>query len=428
MKIEIIATAAGISFLAVSLCFCQPQGTENLLTWPACVSMASRSNPDLAAARSSYESSRASYLGSYNGLYPQITLSNSYSGSNASSGSGSGSENWQAGGTVRMNVFSVTQIESIKISRALAAQSEANLRQTSANLRYNLRSAFAQLLFAQNNIEVSQNIVEMRQQEAQLVTLRYNSGTAFKGDMLRANAQFLQAQADLAQSTRELRIAQRSLNRQLGLDEFTVIGVTSTLDIHEPGDLPADEQSLVESRPDVVSQEAQVEAARASVGQSDGALWPNLSANYSQSGSGGSESSSLNSFEPSWGLTLSYPLFGGGITAAYYDISAAKNNLEKENQDLRSVREQAVVDIETAWANFKGAIDQSKVQSELLTAARTRYDEANIRYDSGLMTYDNWEIISSDRVSQEHQTLQSQLNALVAEASWLKSLGKQLEE
>jgi len=405
----------------VSLGFGQTPNTNAPLTWSDCVSLASRNNPDLAAARNSLESSRASYFGSYNGLCPQITLSNSYSDSNASNDS----ENWQVGGSVRLNLFNRSQIYSIKSSRAFTAQSEANLKQTSAALRFNLRVAFAQLLFAQKNIEVSQSIVNMRQQEAQLVTLRYNSGTEFKGNMLRANAQFLQAKADLDKSVRDLRTVQRVLNRQLGLDEFTVIIVTNTLEIQEPGDLPKDEQSLLNSRPDVVLQEAQVESAQAGLGQSKSALWPNLSANYSQSSSGGSESSSFNSFQPNWGLTLNYPLFGGGPTAAYYAISAAKNNLEKENQNLRSVRAQAVVDIETAWSNFSNAIDQLKVQSELLTASRTRYDEANIRYDSGLMTYDNWEIISTDRVSQEHQTIQAQLNALVAEASWAKAKGMQ---
>ena len=405
----------------MSLGFGQTPNTNAPLTWSDCVSLASRYNPDLAAARNSLESSRASYFGSYNGLCPQITLSNSYSDSNASNDS----ENWQVGGSVRLNLFNRSQIYSIKSSRAFTAQSEANLKQTSAALRFNLRVAFAQLLFAQKNIEVSQSIVNMRQQEAQLVTLRYNSGTEFKGNMLRANAQFLQAKADLDKSVRDLRTVQRVLNRQLGLDEFTVIIVTNTLEIQEPGDLPKDEQSLLNSRPDVVLQEAQVESDQAGLGQSKSALWPNLSANYSQSSSGGSESSSFNSFQPNWGLTLNYPLFGGGPTAAYYAISAAKNNLEKENQNLRSVRAQAVVDIETAWSNFSNAIDQLKVQSELLTASRTRYDEANIRYDSGLMTYDNWEIISTDRVSQEHQTIQAQLNALVAEASWAKAKGMQ---
>ena len=422
MKIKIMATVAGSFFLAASLCFGQTLKTDSLLTWPDCVSIASRNNPDLAAARNSLESSRASYNGSCNGLYPQITLSNSYSGS------ASGSENWQAGGSVRLNVFNLSQIYGIKASQFFMAQAEANLRQTSANIRYNLCSAFAQLFFAQKNIEVSQNIVDMRQKEAQLVTLRYNSGTSFKGDMLRANAQLMQAKADSTQSIRDLRTAQRVLNRQLGLDEFTVISVTSTLDIQEPGDLPKDEQSLVNSRPDVVSQYAKVESAQASLDQSKSVLWPNLSANYSQSSSGVSESDSFSSFHPSWGLTLSYPLFGGGPTAAYYAISVAKNNLEKEKQNLRSVRDQAVVDIETAWSNFLNVINRSKVQSELLMAARTRYDEANIRYNSGLMSYDSWEIISSDRVSQEHQAIQAQLNALVAEASWAKALGKQLEE
>ena len=329
---------------------------------------------------------------------------------------------------MRLNLFNMSQIYNIKTSQAILTQSEANLKQTSATLRYNLRTAFAQLLFAQENVNVSKNIVDIRQQEAEMVTLRYNSGTAYKGDMLSTNAELLQAEADLTQSIRDLRTAQRALNKQLGFDEFTVISVTSTLDIQNPGDMPKNEQLLVNSRPDVIVEEAKVESAQASLGQTKSDLWPSLMANYAQSSSGGNESSAFNSFQPSWGLTLSYPLFGGGPTATYYAISAAKSNLEAENQSLRSVREQAMVNIETAWSNFKSAIDQAKVQSALLEAARTRYDEANIRYESGLITYDSWEIIATDRVSQEHQTLQSKLNALNAEAAWLNALGKQLEE
>jgi len=422
-KTKILLTLVCSFLFAASFVFGQAPKPDAPLTWSDCVSIASHNNPDLAAAQNALEASRASYYGSYNGLYPQISLSNSYSGTNTP-----GSEIYQAGGSVRLNVFNLSQVYGIKASHALVDQAEANLQQTSATLRFNLRSAFAQLVFAQKNIEVSKSIADMRKTDDQLVILRYNSGTEYKGNMLRANAQLLQANADLAQSIRDLRTAQRALNQQLGLEEFSVISVTSTLNVQDPGDLPGDEQALVNARPDVISQEAQVESAQANLGQSKSNLWPNLSANYSEFSSAGSESSSFNSFQPSWGLTLSYPLFGGGPTAAYYAISAAKNNLESQDQNLRAIREQAIVDIETAWSNLKGAIDQLKVQAALLQSAVTRYDEANIRYESGLISYDDWEIIASDFVSQEHQTIQTQLSALDAEASWLKALGKQLED
>jgi len=113
---------------------------------------------------------------------------------------------------------------------------------------------------------------------------------------------------------------------------------------------------------------------------------------------------------------------------AHYAISIAKSNLEKAKQDLRSAREQAILDIETSWSNLTGSLDQSKVQTALLEAARQRNDEANIRYESGLLTYDGWEIIVSDRVGLERSAIQAQLNVAIAEATWEKALGKQLEE
>ena len=73
-------------------------------------------------------------------------------------------------------------------------------------------------------------------------------------------------------------------------------------------------------------------------------------------------------------------------------------------------------------------MDQAVVADALLDAARVRNDEADIRYDSGLMTYDNWEIIASDRINQERQAIQAQLNEFNAAATWANALGKQLEE
>ena len=403
----------------------QTLNSGSILSWSDCVSLASKNNPSLASSGYSLQASRASYSGSYNGIYPQINLFHSYSNtSNAVTGNGT---NWQTGGSASLNLFNQSQISNIKTSQALLAQSEANLRQVSSTLRYNLLTVFYQVLFSQKSIEVSQNILKLRENDSQLVALRYDSGTEYKGDMLRAKAQLLQAKADLAQAIRNLRTAQRALNQQLGLDDFTVLSVTSTLNIQEPGDMPKDEGSLLKSRPDVALEEAVVESAQASLSQAKSTLWPTLSANYSLASDGENEFST-GSPESQLGLSLSYPIFGQGVTATYFAVKTAKNNLEKARQDLRSTINQAVLDIETNWSNFMGAIDQAKVQAALLAAARTRNDEADIRYESGLLTYDSWEIIASDRINQERQAIQAQLNVMTAQAAWENSLGKLLNE
>ena len=431
MKIISIAIVAGSVFLVASLGFSQTPNTTSPLTWSDCVFLSSQKNPDLMSSKHALETNKAAYYGSYNGFLPQINLSHSYSDSDSVAGVSSsvvtsGSANWQTKASASMNILNLSQIASFKSSQASLYQSEASLKETSSLLRFNLRKAFNQLLFVQKNIEVSSQIVKMRQDETQLVTLRYESGKESKGNMLTAKAQFLQANAELSQSIRDLRTAQRVLCQQLGLDDFVAINISSSaLDTQEPPALPKDEKLLLKNRPDVSLQEAVVKSAEASLSQSKSSLWPSLSANYSKSSSGVNE---FSDFQSNWGAVLNYPLLAGGPTSTYFAISAAKSNLEKATQDLRSINYQAIVDIETAWSNFAGAVEQSKVQLALLEAARQRNDEANVRYDSGLMTYDSWEIIASDRISQERQAIQAQLNALIAESTWQKALGKQLEE
>jgi outer membrane protein TolC len=125
---------------------------------------------------------------------------------------------------------------------------------------------------------------------------------------------------------------------------------------------------------------------------------------------------------------LSYPLFGGGLTSAYYSVSAAQRGLDRARAGLRSVRQAAVVSLENAWNSWFKAAGNVRVETALLAAARQRSLEADIRYESGTLTYDNWEIISSDGISQQRSLLLSRLNAAKAEAAWQQALGKGMGE
>jgi outer membrane protein TolC len=225
----------------------------------------------------------------------------------------------------------------------------------------------------------------------------------------------------------DVRAAQKTLDRQLGLDDFRPLAATGTLTAQAPPESPKVDETLLSMRPDVAVQEAVVKGFAASLSQARSTLWPNLSFNYSRSRTGPSE---FPSAQYGWSFSglLSYPLFSGGPTAAYYGVTAAKANLEKARQDLRATRDSAITDLETSWTDFARASAQARVQADLLAAARQRNVEADVRYDSGLMSYDNWEIISTDRINQERQTLSSRLNSVLAEAAWEQALGKQLGE
>ncbi len=401
-----------------SLVSAQKPPADSILTWRDCIAIANEKNPDLASARLEVDASQSAYAETKNGLYPQLILDHGYRvPGNTSNGS-----NWQTRALANVKLWDKSETANEKTAGTLISQAQANQSQTASLLRYNLRKAFAQLLFIQKTSEVSRRITAMREEEAQLVALRYNAGRESKGNMLRAKAQLLEAQADLAQSLRQRRIQQQNLNRQMGQDAFIPFLIKDSLSLPSPAALPADEKPLVDNRPDIAQQQAVVRTAEASLDAARGNYWPTLTAGYTQFLDG------YTALQNSWNVVLTYPLFGKGPTSARYAMRTAQTKLEKTKQDLRSARAQALVDVETAWSEFASACDQAKVQAALLEAARQRNEEANVRYNSGLLTYDNWEIIASDRISLERQTIQAQLNVIVAEASWQRALGKPLAE
>ena len=372
------------------------------------------------AVRLAVEAQNADYKGSWNGVMPSATLSNSYTDSNAS-----GLNKWNSAVSASLPLLDAGRLSSIKSASALLGQSRATLRQTSSSVRFNLFQAFASVLSAELNVEVSRNIRDMRDRGAKLVALRYDSGRESKGNMLRANAQLTQADADLRQAFRAERTGLMTLDRELGLDDFGATVATGTLTAQPAPPAPANDVALLSQRPDVALQEAVVRSAQAALSAARSPVYPSLSANYTRGRFGAGE---FPSSGYTWvgGLTLSLPIFGGGPTATYYAVQAANRGLDKAQQDLRTVRDAAVVDLEQSWATYAGDVDQVMVQHALLDSARQRNAEADVQYNSGLLTYDNWEIIATDRINNERQVVTAEFNAAVAEAAWDRSLGKEL--
>lgn len=391
------------------------------MSWQDCVSMALSRNPDLSASRYAVLSDRAGYRGSFNGFLPQLSLSNSVNDSKGATGD----SRYSANAGLSMNLWSPSSIARVRSASASLSQSEASLRQTSASLRFDLRRAFAQVLLSQENLAVSETVRGIRERGARMVQLRYQAGRESKGNMLRTQAELLRAETDLAQARRGLRTSRMSLARQLGLDEFQALVTTGSFVTTAPPLEDLDLKGALEQRPDIQLQLAGLRSAQAGLQQSRSTLWPNLSASFNRSYTGRAE---FPNERNNWsaGATLSLPLFGGGPTATYYAVSSARNSLMGSQESLRAARSQALSDLEATRADFAGAVDQVRVQDALLEASRQRNAEADVRYASGLLSFDNWELIVSDRVGTERQNLQARFNAVVAEASWARAIGTPL--
>src|ERR1017187_6449389 len=114
--------------------------TNPPLAWQDCLRLAAQQNPDLRSAFFAQESSRSAYKGSFNGVLPHLSLSNSYSDAS------SAPKVWTAEGTASLDVINLSAWANIQSASAALKQSQAGLELASANALLSLYKAYTSVL------------------------------------------------------------------------------------------------------------------------------------------------------------------------------------------------------------------------------------------------------------------------------------------
>lgn len=395
-------------------------GTQ--LTWEDCVRLAVTENPDLQASREAVLNSDAVRMGAYSALYPQITAS--------------------FGDTRSFNVpfldaphnYSTSYGEQISISqlifngfatkgnidqaRAQLNLAFANLNGQKATVSFNLKSSFAQLLYAQKLIKISQDVVAIRQSNARLVKLLYEGGSEDRGNMDLTQANLDQALYNLDQAIRTRDLSGVQLGVFIGKDLAAPVLAEGEL-LTAPLSVMPNFHEYALLTPTFFQHKAQVDAAAAGVTIANSGWYPTVTA----SASGEKDDSSFPLHGKSWsaGFSVSYPIFQGGAT--YFDVKAATASLRQSLDNLRSGTNDAALTLAQMFKGMVDAEDNVRIQKELLDATALRYKIAEADYRNGLMSFQDFNSITDDYVGQQQTLLSAQLSAVIAEASWEEARG-----
>jgi outer membrane protein TolC len=76
---------------------------------------------------------------------------------------------------------------------------------------------------------------------------------------------------------------------------------------------------------------------------------------------------------------------------------------------------------------LQDAIEVVDVERKTLEATEERSKIAEVQYATGFISFDNWIIIEDDLVRAKLAYLDSEANALLAEANWIQAKGETLE-
>ncbi|MBL9071940.1 MAG: efflux transporter outer membrane subunit [Sphingopyxis sp.] len=250
---------------------------------------------------------------------------------------------------------------------------------------------------AEEQIKLAEATVTSRKEGLRIARLRLDAGVTSALDYRQSETLLTQAETELA----SLRLAKAQS------DNFLAVLVGGPLPPDLPAPLPLAAQSsppalsaglpsdLLVARPDILSAEEQLRAARANVGAARAAFFPSISL----TGSVGFASSSLDNLFGNNGLTWS---FGPSISLPIFDFGRNKGNLTvaeaRENIAVATYEktvQTAFREVADALAGRRYLAEQVEAQERGTLAQRRIADLARKRYREGVSTY--LEVLDAER-------------------------------
>jgi outer membrane protein TolC len=394
---------------------------EEALTWQDCVREAAKNHPDLISAQEGIKQAEASKRITSSALSPQI--SGDAEASTAKT-SGKSTNTYTYGVTATQLLF-----DGLKKSNDVKAASE-NIKAyqyyykfTSSEVRFRLRTAFINLLKAQELLNITREIYNIRRGNLELITLRYESGIEHKGALLTAQANLAQAEFEISQAKRALEVSQRELLKEMGRTKFSPLRLEGTFKISDSALEKPDLEALAKNNPSLEKLIAQKNATSFSLKATEANFFPQLSAK-----AGANRNSSHwppENNQGNIGLTLSLPLFEGGLKQA--ELSQARALFNQAQANEQSARDGVILTLEQTWAALQDVVETVEVQKKFLNATEERAKIAEEQYSLGLIQFDDWTIIEDNLIQAKKAFLNTQTNALLAEANWVQAKGETLE-
>lgn len=344
---------------------------EKTISLEECLALAEANHPALEEARAALAGQQAK-LG-------QVRVSNALKGNLSASGSGnSGSD-----GSYTTS-FSVSKLLSDSGKNALERKSQGlsvdaaseSQRETVLSVRTGVKDAYYGLLLAMRKRDQAESAVKTYQRHLDKARGFYDAGVKARFDVTKAEVDLSNARIDLVSAESSLETTRAALSRAVGvpLDHARPVS-----DFLAPRDIPAENFALeqaLENRPDIRSSRLKSRAGKLgiSIAAKGNAATVSVTGSAKLSGTGLPPDDDY-----SVGITLSVPVFDGGLTD--YRIAEARASadgldasLKKLEQTVRYEVRSALLSVREAEARIPAAGLLVRQAEENLTLAEGRYE------------------------------------------------------
>lgn len=357
--------------------------SNTVLSLDQALGIARQWNPTLIRARQALASSGEQLRQTKAAFYPNVAASANARRATSNSAQAPESHNtdpsYSAGLSADQLLYDFGKTPAaLRQAAAGYAATEARLRSTDHTIAFNVRTAFYDLLRAQELLTVAEE--NERQYKVRLEEVRALAevGRRIRYDITKAEVDLGNAQVQLITARNGVRTARATLNHRLGLAEEPAFRMADPPAVEAPARLAGLMDTARAQHPDLAALRADVLAASAAVDQAVANLYPSLKVNADYGWSGKALPLIWN-----WAAAL-----GGAL-----DVFSGWRNtslIEQSVAQLRSARaayaereQQIHEDLSRAWAELESARERQSVTELTERAARETLDLVSERYRIG---------------------------------------------
>jgi outer membrane protein len=360
---------------------------QTVLTLQQAIDMARTRNGNAAAAYANYLGSRAQTAVQRAAFFPTLTPSYSYQsirnqvvpGPHGSFQQTEGNS-WQASaswlvldsGQRQYNYLSAKRSEDSQFNTA-----RQTLRQVLFDVEqqfFNVQRANETLASAQTEFDNAKLIDDQTKFSAEV-------GKTAKKDTYQSQADLANARFTLLQARNTTLTAGATLKSTIGFAAANQLPPLQSFDLPDTANRPTSLAAVLDqgmkNRPDLIAQRKNVDSLNFTARVEEINAGVSLTLNTSFS-----ETYSPDRYEDrSAVLTLSYPLFDGGLTRAR--ARAAKLAVTSARYTLLQLERNAKAEIETAFVNLAQIAEQIEAAKEAVRAANQNFEAASAAYKEG---------------------------------------------
>jgi len=402
-------------------------------SWQKCIELTYKNNAELSGADANLKSSVYQKKAVRGDFMPKVSASlgfaeqkiernttNFFNSNNNNNG-----QSYSASLDASVNLFSGLKDYS-RLGQAEAAIEASNAKYvtTKAKISFDLKSGFENLAYAKEYQKLTAEIIRRRSENSKIVELRFEGGLENKGSLLLSKAYLSQAEYDALQAINLERTSRSQLAKSMGLDEYEEFDIAGSIPVYEPPATAPDLNELAKSTPEFLEARALESSSEKGIQVAKSNFYPSLNLNGSLKKIG-EDYFPEDSKQTTVGLSLTIPLFDGGKD--YYGTKSAVESYVSSKSNRLTVSRNLIVKLQQQYSGLIESVAKLKADTLFKEAAETRANIARNKYNNGLLTFEDWDVIESDLISRQKSYLQSRRDRVIAQASWEQTLGKGID-